>query len=256
MKMDENIELLINEFKKISQKGWIESISKSFGSIGLTFENEILKKADAMYFPDFRNIEIKCTSRYSRYPLYLLTVAFDGPTFPEINRIVSKYGWYDKVYTDKKVLWTKLKCKEKIIVNNKYKFKLEFDNQREKMYLCVYDLKDNLLEKDSFVYTSKINSHFILKLKKLAIVHASTKKIDNKKHFRYYKIDIYELININKIIDLIEEDIIKISLISRIGKSGEDAGRYRNKNLVFEIEKDNIGKLFNKICSYNHDDKY
>lgn len=42
--MDKNIELLINEFKKISKKGWIKSINKSFGSVGLTFENELGKK--------------------------------------------------------------------------------------------------------------------------------------------------------------------------------------------------------------------
>lgn len=38
--MDKNMESLIKVFKDISYKGWIESIGKSTGSIGLTFENE------------------------------------------------------------------------------------------------------------------------------------------------------------------------------------------------------------------------
>ena len=38
--MNENIRLLIKKFQEIEGKGWIRSISKSFGGIGLTFENE------------------------------------------------------------------------------------------------------------------------------------------------------------------------------------------------------------------------
>ena len=253
IQMDGNANLLIEEFKRISKKGWISSTSKSFGSIGITFEKELGKNADSMYFPDYYGIEIKCTSRFSKYPLYLFTVAFDGPTFPEIDRIVSKYGWYDKDFSDKKVLFAKLNYKEKNIVNYKYKFKLEFDEEKEKLYLCVYDLNDCLIEKESFVYTYSIYNHFNLKLSKLAIIHASTKKKDNEKYFRYYKIDVYKVISFEKFIELLEKDIIKVSLISRMNKSGIDKGRYRNKNLVFQIDKKNIENLFVKLYSYNSD---
>lgn len=72
-------------------------------------------------------------------------------------------------------------------------------------------------------------------------------------YFRYYKISLYELISFDKFIELLSDDVIIISLISRIGKSGNDAGRYRNKNLVSLIKKDNLNKLFNKIYCYNYD---
>ena len=84
--MHENSKKLIDEFYRISQKGWIKSTSKSFGSVGLTFEKELGKSPDSLYFPDYYGIEIKCTTHYSKYPLYLFTIAFDGPTFPEIDR--------------------------------------------------------------------------------------------------------------------------------------------------------------------------
>lgn len=96
--MTEEIKKLIDNFKIIANKKWIKSVSKSFGSIGITFEKELDKNPDALYFPDYYGTEIKCTSRYSRYPLFLFTVAFDGPSFPEINRIVEKYGYLDKTY--------------------------------------------------------------------------------------------------------------------------------------------------------------
>lgn len=124
--MNEDTKLLIEQFRQITNKGWIKSISNSFGSIGLTFEKELGKKPDAMYFPDYHGIEIKCTSRYSRYPLYLFTIAFDGPTFPEINRIVEKYGWPDKDYSDRKVLFVKLSFKEKkqLMININFSYLL------------------------------------------------------------------------------------------------------------------------------------
>ena len=48
---------------------------------------------------------------------------------------------------------------------------------------------------------------------------------------------------------------MKISLIARISKSGEDIKKYRNKNLVFQIDKDKIDKLFEKLYEINYDKK-
>ena len=114
--MNEEVKKVVDNFKIIANKKWIKSVSKSFGSIGITFEKELNKNPDALYFPDYYGTEIKCVSRYSRYPLFLFTVAFDGPSFPEINRIVEKYGYPDKTYPDKKVLFEKVSCNKKTFV--------------------------------------------------------------------------------------------------------------------------------------------
>ena len=214
--MTEEIKKLIDNFKIIANKKWIKSVSKSFGSIGITFEKELDKNPDALYFPDYYGTEIKCTSRYSRYPLFLFTVAFDGPSFPEINRIVEKYGYPDKTYQEKKVLFEKVSCNKKTLVNDKYKFKLEVDEEDEKLYLCVYDLNDVLIERESFVYLKTIEGHLTLKLNRLAVVSASTKKILDEKYFRYYKIDIYNLIGFERFLRLLKFGVIEVSLVSRI----------------------------------------
>lgn len=253
--MNEKIDNYINKFKKISKKKWIMSVSKSFGSVGLTFEKELNKSPDSMYFPDYYGVEIKCTTRYSNYPFYLFTVAFDGPTFPEIDRIVNKYGWFDKDFPDKKVLFTKLSVKQKHKVNRKYYFKLDVDEENEKVYLLVYDLNGKQIEKESYIYTQSIFNHLIVKLNTLAIVYASKKKANSETYFRYYKTIVYELKSFEVFIKLLKEGIIIVDLISRISKSGSDKGRYRNKNLVFSISKDNMEKLFNKIYEYDTDCK-
>lgn len=252
--MTEENKILIKEFHRIANKRWIKSISKNFGSIGLTFEKELGKNPDSLYFPDYYDIEIKCTSRFSRYPLYLFTVAFDGPTFPEINRIVEKYGYYDKDFKDKKVLFEKLNCINKVVVNNKYQFKLEIDRKKDKLFLCVYNLKNELIEKESFVYLDTIKNHLILKMNNLALIYASKKKINDEDFFRYYRLSIYKLKSFDTFVNLLNDGYINVSLISRISKSGIDKGRYRNKNLVFHIRKDHIEELFDKIYSYNYDE--
>ena len=126
--MSDEVVKLIESFKFIANKKWIKSVSKSFGSIGLTFEKELDKFPDAMYFPDYYGTEIKCTSRYSHYPLFLFTVAFDGPTFPEINRIVEKYGYYDTQYSDKKVIYEELNCRVSKISDVSTEDLLKYDN--------------------------------------------------------------------------------------------------------------------------------
>ena len=246
----EEIEL-IKRFKSIARKRWIKNTAKGWGGIGLTFEHELGKKDDAMYFPDFYDIEIKCSGRYSRYPVFLFTAAFDGPTFPEINRIVDLYGTPDIDYPDKKILFLKLKTKEKNI-HNDFKFKLDIDDNEEKIFLCVYDLDDNLIERKSFIYFDTLYNHLNLKLKTMAYIKASIKNIENEKHFRYYSITLYKLKSFNVFLNLLRNDEIDVDLIARIGKSKRKK-KSENKNLVFKIKKEKLSMLFIKTFEYDLD---
>lgn len=245
--------ILIEQFHSIARKKWIKSINKGLGSIGYTFEKELGKVPDSLFFPDYYGIEIKCTGRYSRYPITLFTSSFDGPTFPEINRIIDKYGYPDKDYPSKNVLFTNLSCVKKVFLPSGYQFFLDIDYYEEKIYLCVYDKNGEFIERESFIYFKTLQEHLMLKLNRLAIVYASKKVIDNEKYFRYYKLNIYVLQDFERFLFLLKSDVVKVSLIARISKSGIDIGRHRNKNLVFMIKKGDVDELFDEIYSFNHD---
>ena len=251
--MDKNFTILLEEFKRISNKGYIRSVTKSFGSIGLTFEKELNKSPDSKYLPDYKGIELKCTSRFSHYPLYLFTIAFDGPNFNEIARITEIYGKPDKDFPDKKVLFAKLNCTYFTEINNQYNFILELSKEEEKIYLAIYDKNHKLIEKISYVNFATIYEHLLTKLSKLALIYASKKTYIKSEYYRYYRIILYTLKSKEKFISLLEKGIIKVGLISRISKSGVDTGRYRNKNLIFEINKDLLYELFDKVYEYNTD---
>ena len=206
-----------------------------------------------MYFPDYKGIEIKCTQRFSRYPITLFSLSFDGPSLFEMNEILKKYGKNDFFYKDKKQLNVTLNCKNNILVNNKYYFKLEVSDFEKRIYLLIFDKTNKLIERNSYIEFETLKKRLELKLSLLALVFASKKLINNHPYFRYYKITIYKLLSFENFIDLIKKNIIIISLVGRVSRSGLEAGRQRNKNLVFQIDKNNISKLFKTIETYNND---
>lgn len=251
--MNENYKNLLKKFKLISKAQWIKGINNFSNSCGLTFESLLNKKSDNMFFPDYQGIEIKCTQRFSRYPITLFSSAFDGPSFYEMNRILNLYGKNDIIYKDKKILNATLICNEKILINNKFYFKLEVEDKEKKIYLSIYDKNNKLIERNSFINFETLKTKLEIKLSTLALVFASKKEIDNHPHFRYYKIIIYKLISFEKFIDLLKQNIIIVDICGRISRSGTESGRQRNKNLVFKISKDNIKQLFNPIKIHDSD---
>ena len=139
-------------------------------------------------------------------------------------------------------------------INNNY-FKLKIDKVNKKIILSIYDLNYHLLEEKTYTEFITIKSRLELKLKNLAVVHASKKIIDNNLYFRYYLIEIYKLKPFETFLELLEKDCIKVSIIGRVSRTGIEEGRQKNKNLVFLIPKNQIHMLFQKVTGYNSDSK-
>lgn len=202
-----------------------------------------------MFFPDYQGIEIKCTTRFSRYPISLFSKSFDDPSFFEMNRLINTYGTEDNIYKGRKILMANLKVNEKISINNNYYFELKIDKKKGKIYINIYDNNNKLIENEPYISFNSLKEHLEVKLTNLAIVYASKKEIDDKINYRYYKMCIYKLISFDKFIELLENNIIKTSIIRRISLSGNEEGRQRNKNLLLQIQKENILDLFNTITT-------
>ena len=219
-------------------------------------ESLLGKKSDSMYFPDYKGIEIKCTQRFSHYPLNLFSLTFDGPSLYQINIILQKYGREDPVYKDRKLLIATLSSKEKTLVNGKYYFKLDISEKEEKIYLEIYDIQNNLIEKEAYVNFQTVKLRSELKLSMLALTWASKRCVDDDLYFRYYKIIIYKLRSFERFIELLKQDLIQVDIVCRVSRSGTEEGRQRNRNLVFHIKKENIEELFDKIESYSKDENF
>lgn len=252
MKTKEQTKLLA-KFREIANKRYVKGVNNEHNSIGLTFESQLNKKADSMFFPDYNGIEIKCTSRFSHYPIALFTLAFDGPNFYEMNRLLNKFGKDDDKYKGRKLLQGNLVPNNYALINDKYFFKLEINDKEERLYIAVFDINMNLIEKISYIEFNTIKSRLELKLTNLALVYASKKIINGTQYFRYYRITLYQLKPFEVFMDLLRNNKIKVRIEGRVSRSGSEEGRQRNKNLVFIIPKNDISHLFDIVYDLNTD---
>ena len=90
----------------------------------------------------------------------------------------------------------------------------------------------------------------MIKLKRVCVIYASKKMIDNDLYFRYYKIECYRLKKFNVFLDTLKNGQLKISLILRISRSEKQEGKQKNKNLVVAIKKGDLESIFEKVYSF------
>ena len=146
----------------------------------------------------------------------------------------------------------KLKYNQKVLVSDKYYFELKIDYDKKSIFINIYDIKGIFIEKRCFISFKRLEERINIKLKKLALIRASKKKIGNDLYFRYYKISCYFFKSFENFIKMIEEDIIKLTIMLRFSKSNLDFGKQKNKNMVFLISQNNIDKISDKIYEYEN----
>lgn len=239
---------LIKEFNRIHRMRYIKGVNNLSNSAGLTFESLLGKLPDSKYLPDYHNIEIKTTLRYSRYDISLFSISFTGPEVYESNYLLHEYGKYDNNY-NKYSLILNLKVNEKVFYNNYY-FELKIDYFKRLLYINIYDINHILIEKRGFIFFNNLNNRIDTKLNNLALIFASKKKINNELFFRFYKIICYKYKGFNTFLALLKDGTIKVTLMLRFAKSNI-IGENKNKNMIFKISKNNINKLYETVYEYN-----
>ena len=242
--MNETIKQLEQEFDKISKKGYIRGIYNNSSSIGRTFENELNLPRNTLEIPDYNGIEIKTRRTYSKSYITLFNAIPDGEKPQEVERLKNSYGYPYKKDKRYKALYAGVYGNKKTFAGIKYQYKLDVDRIAQKIFLCVYDRYDNLIEREvywSFIY---LESKIMLKMQVLAIVNAWPKKVDGWNYFRYHKIDFYLFKNFETFLKLIEEGIIKIILKVDIHLDEKNYGKTYDHGCGFAIQEKDIIKLY------------
>lgn len=247
--MDNNFILLLEKFRTIALNGYVKGVNNHSNGCGLTFEKLLGKKPDSDYLPDYNGIEIKTSTRFSRYPIGLFSLSFDGPDTSEATYILETYGKQSSILKDKKVLILGLSINEKKLAGNYY-FELIMDNKEKRLCINIYDNNKVLIETRGFLNYRTIEDRINAKIKKMAIIYASKKKTDNDYHYRYYKIMCCVFKDFNTFLELINSKDISISLILTVSMHDSDIGANKNKGLSFYIKKDSVLKLFKEVCTY------
>lgn len=239
-----NIIKLNEEFNKISAKGYIRGIYNNSSSIGRTFEHELNLPRNTMEIPDYNGIEIKTRRTYSKSYITLFNAVPDGDRPFEVERLKNAYGYPYKKDKRYKALYTNVYGNRKNFGGVKYQYKLDVDRPEQKVYLCVYDRYDNLIEREAYWSFIYLESKIMLKLQTLAIVNAWPKKVDGWNYFRYHKIDFYLLKDFETFLKLLENDTIRVTFKVDIHLDEKKYGQTYDHGCGFDIQEKDITKLY------------
>ena len=243
---DKIVEELINKYIDIKNRGWICSTRSHNTGIGKTFEELIRKKEDNLSEPDYKGIEIKTKRQFSNSYTTLITKSPEGNESNQNTRLRLTYG-HIEINNNQQTLHASVFANRKTVYFNTYQFKIDVDRQNEKIFLEVYDMDNNLLEKEVYWKFSVLKKKLIQKLKRMALIHGNSKKIDNTEYFEFKKIQVYDFTDFEKFLKAIEKGKIMIDL--RIGyyKSGKNIGKTHDHGTGFRIKASDILELFTLI---------
>lgn len=242
-----NIDDFIFKFNKIKEKGWLKTIIKGNCGVGRTFEYYLGNQENSLEIPDYNGIEIK--TKVSNKNLYttLFNCKPESNFYNETERLKDTYGYSDKLYPNYLVLNNSIFCNKKTLIGNKYYFKLEIDKKEKKIFLNIFDLKGNLIEKEAHWDFDTLEEKLFRKLKILAYINASKKYELHNIYFRYNNLKIYKLKNFDNFIYLIEKGKIRITFKIGIYKKGTKFGKTYDHGTGFDIRECDLLKLYDRI---------
>lgn len=245
--MNYDIEKLKIKFDEISNLGWIKSEGKGGGAAGITFEKKLGLFDNNFEIPDYDGIEIKTKRIDSNAYITLFNATFDGPFLFEIKRIHELYGWPDSSFKDFKVFNTSVFANIKSAVGLWWKMRLIIDYFDKKIYLEVFDLNGNLIERKSYWSFELLQEKLLRKFQYLAFIDVDRKYIRGVEYFFYQNITFYKLRSFDAFIKALDRGFIRVSFRVGIYKKGYKFGKIYDHGTAFGIKREDLNKLFIKI---------
>ncbi len=245
--MDENIKKLNTKFINICNMGWVKGKSKGSKNIGYTFELLLGKQIENFEIPDYEGIEIKTQRIFTRSYITLFNATPDGTYLFEIKRIRNTYGYPDSKLKNIKVFNISIFANEKKKLGSKYLFKLIVDRNKQKIYLCVFNVQGVLIDNQTFWTFQLLEEKVLRKLKVLAIVDALYSKHNDEEFFKFNSISFYKLKNFDSFIDLVEQGIIGVTFKIGVFRSDKRYGEIHDRGTGFVIKRTDIEKMYEII---------
>jgi len=245
--MIDDLVALREHFKIIKNKGWIESMRNGTTGIGYTFEALIGKEEERFPIPDYGTIEIKTRFRNSKENINLFSAAPDGDYLFATKTMYDRFGYPDKKNPQYKVFYAKIGTIARY-AGKDYRFRLHVNREKELIRIIAIDKIGNFIDTEVTWSFDLLRKKLDTKLKYLALVKADTMFNIEKQFFKYYEITFYMLKDFNTFISLIEQDIINVTFMTGVHKSGTKAGLMNNHGVRFDISEKDLEKLFIKVC--------
>lgn len=234
---------LIKIFDNVNLLGWIPVLERGYGSSGLLFENLLGLKNNCLQIADYNGFEIKVRSLTSKFPLTLFSMCFNNHNYEELRNFLDRYGVKDKIY--------KVKTMAVVIQANQYtywgknlKFKLVCDRNKKKIFLLVSHSNGKIIEKKCYWDFDDLKHVLENKISNLCIVTCFWRNKYGFDFIKFIDISFFYLISFEKFIECIENGIIFVKIKCGVHKAGKYEGQQYYHGVEFQIEYDNLFKLF------------
>ena len=245
------IKNLYQEFIKIKERGWIKSLFSGNNGVGLTLESLLGISKNELEIPDYNGIEIKSKRIKSKSYIIMFSIKPQGKYYHESKRIKDEFGYPHRIFKQYNVLNNSVYCNFKTKIGINFYFQLEINREKEKIYLKVYDLKGNLIEKDVYWDFDDIKEKLYRKLTFLALFKADSKKIEKCEYFKYVSLTFYKLKDFNTFLNLLEIGIIRLNFKLNIKTKGDKIGQIHDHGTSFDILEKDIPKLYDEYFVLN-----
>lgn len=242
--MNSNRDLIIEHFRRIKARGFVESHRRNNTGIGKTFEDYIGVDENNIDEPDLLGYEIKSHREETASYITLFT---KSPTFPRRanNYLKDRYGTPYENNPSLKKLHTSMFASKFNSYGEKYSFRLINDSSHKVIRIGVYDLTSKELIDDTVGYTYECLEKILKKkLKNLFYVSAERKFKNGKELFHFNRAEIYSNPSLTKLLEMIDAGLIMYDI--RIGsyQSGKKLGKAHDHGSGFRILESNLRLLF------------
>lgn len=235
---------LEDKFHQIKSEGWIPSNRFGPTGVGKTFEDLLDKKEDNSPNADFGEYEIKTHLGKTRITLFTKAPIAEGRKRGVNLEIRNKYGIESETFPKVKTFFPSISAEAPTGTDGiySYQFQLEVSRADERLYLLVYDGK-KLCSKEYYWEFSDFATLLEKKLKKIAVVHADSKKtittIDGNTtseiSYRYKKMQVITGLNLEKFIEGLEKGLIIVEPRMGYYNSGAKKGQPHDYGTAFRI---------------------
>lgn len=238
---------LYNNYLDIKEKGWIKSKRRGPGGVGYTFETLLGKEENSFSVPDFKSVEIKTMRIRSRNVLHLFCLTPDGEYLFPIKRVLDNLGYPSKWNSNYKVFMCNVNAKNSSKIGLFKKIKLFVNRENSKLELKAFKIDGNEIEINISWSFDLLKTTLERKLKRLAIIKAKNKFINDEEYFWYSYIFLYQLKSFETFLLLIENGIITITFNIDVFKNEKRYGQIYDHGTYFSINFADIEKLFDQI---------
>ena len=241
---------LIEKFKEIKRKGWLETKRHGDQCLGNAFEDFIGKKEDNKSEADFYGIELKAHRNVTQSMISLFSKA---PSFPKgVNtHLRETYGVVDDQH-NKRVLNTTINGVKENSHCGGHKFKLVVDRVNERIYVQIRDAESNVIIDDEIYWSFSVLSKALeKKISKVAILYGDEKDEDGKHFVRYTGMRIIEGLSIEKLIKSIEDGKLLVDIRIGVYASGKNKGKTHDHGTAFRMHLNDLLTLYGTVKVVN-----